>query len=290
MPGERTSQIPSRTERHGEPPGSERSGTGLLWSLWSGERPGRPGPRAGTPTPAMRTRSRSSAPRGSCRPAAGGFSKRRIAGESEHDLMGPYPLFACPNWAGLADDLNALRGRAVSVVVVADPLAPVTESDLRQAFRDRVAPLKPHQVRDLDRPPALPNHHRRRVRRAARAVEVEVCTDPGDASGGVDPSLRRPGRPPPGDGHRGVLTRRLSAPARVARPRGPARRARGPDGGHGAVVRGRSQRLLPPRGLRARGIRGERVLRAVRRRLRPASRARRAVGRPRRAGRGRVAG
>ena len=38
--------------------------------------------------------------------------------------------------------------------------------------------FKPHQVRDLDRPPALPNHHRRRIRRAARAVEVEVCTDP----------------------------------------------------------------------------------------------------------------
>ncbi len=112
-------------------------------------------------------------------PASGGWLlERRIPGESEHDLMGAYPIFACQNWTGLADDLHELGGSAVSVVLVADPLARVTEPQLRHAFRDRVTPFKPHQVRDLDRPAVLPSHHRRLVRRASRAVDVEVCTEP----------------------------------------------------------------------------------------------------------------
>ena len=123
--------------------------------------------------------------------AAAGCSSGRIAGESEHDLMGPYPIFACPNWAGLADDLDALRGRAVSVVVVADPLAPVTEPDLRQAFPDRVAPFKPHQVRDLDRPAALPSASPPSSPAGRACGRGRGLRRPDGAPGGMDASLCR---------------------------------------------------------------------------------------------------
>jgi hypothetical protein len=66
----------------------------------------------------------------------------------------------------------------LSVVLVADPLGGAGEPELRRAFPDRVVPLKDHLVRDLDEPADLPVHHRRHVRRASRAVEVEVCSDP----------------------------------------------------------------------------------------------------------------
>ena len=35
-----------------------------------------------------------------------------------------------------------------------------------------------HLIRDVDEPAHLPAHHRRHVRRASRAVEVELCADP----------------------------------------------------------------------------------------------------------------
>ena len=92
--------------------------------------------------------------------------------------MGPYPLFTCPNWSGLADDLDDLRTGALSVVLVADPLADIGEAGLRGAFPDRFVALKRHQVRDLEAAHTLPSHHRRHVRRASRAIEVEVCPDP----------------------------------------------------------------------------------------------------------------
>ena len=112
-------------------------------------------------------------------PRSGGWLlERPVPGGSRRDLMGPYPLFACRNWAGLPADIDELRDGVVSVVLVADPLAPVTESQLRRAFPDRVVPFKVHHVRDLERPVALPAHHRRHVRRASRAVEVEVCANP----------------------------------------------------------------------------------------------------------------
>ena len=51
--------------------------------------------------------------------------------------MGPYPLFGCIDWEGLPADMDGLDG-AVSVVLVADPLADVREPELRRAFPDRV--------------------------------------------------------------------------------------------------------------------------------------------------------
>lgn len=112
-------------------------------------------------------------------PLSGGWLlERPLPRGAGRDLIGPYPLFACPNWPGLAADLDDLDDSLVSVVLVADPLAGIGEPELRRAFPDRLVPFKRHQVRDLDEPADLPAHHRRHVRRSSGAVEVEVCAEP----------------------------------------------------------------------------------------------------------------
>ncbi len=114
-------------------------------------------------------------------PRSGGWLlSRRVAGTGRRDLTGPYPLLSCSRWDVLADDLAALDDDVLSVVAVADPLGTWDWADLEAAFPDHLVPFKRHLVRDLDRPAPLPAHHRRRLRHAARAVDVEVCADPTD--------------------------------------------------------------------------------------------------------------
>jgi hypothetical protein len=111
-------------------------------------------------------------------PRSGGWLlERPVPDGSASDLVGPYPLFSCANWDGLAADLEELEGDAVSVVLVADPLSDADEPQLRHAFPDHVVPFKRHHVRDLDERVDLSEHHRRHVRRATSAVEAEVCAD-----------------------------------------------------------------------------------------------------------------
>jgi len=108
----------------------------------------------------------------------GSVLERAIDGTSARDLMGPYPLFACADWSRLADDLEDLGDSMVSLVLVVDPLAHVEASQLERAFPDRSQTFKRHFIRDLEEPGGTTAHHRRSVRRAARAVEVEVCAEP----------------------------------------------------------------------------------------------------------------
>lgn len=112
-------------------------------------------------------------------PRSGGWVlERAISGTSARDLMGPYPLFACADWSGLPEDVDELGDDMVSLVLVADPLADVEASQLRRAFPDVVRPLQGHFICDLDVPNHATAHHRRNVRRAARAVDVETCAEP----------------------------------------------------------------------------------------------------------------
>jgi hypothetical protein len=98
--------------------------------------------------------------------------------DGERDLLGPYPLFACRNWGGLAADLESVDHHAVSVVLVPDPLAEPPEPELRRAFPDLMREFNRHRLRDLEREWKPPSHHRRHIRRAAAALEVEVCDEP----------------------------------------------------------------------------------------------------------------
>lgn len=112
-------------------------------------------------------------------PRCGGWVlERSIDGTDMRDLMGPYPLFACADWSRLADDVEALRDSVVSLVLVVDPLAGVGAAQLERAFPDHLRAFSTHFIRDLDGPATFTAHHRRTLRRAARAVEVEVCAEP----------------------------------------------------------------------------------------------------------------
>jgi hypothetical protein len=110
--------------------------------------------------------------------SGGWVLERQIPRTDDNDLMGPYPLFTCDDWSGLPADLDELGDAFVSVVVVVDPLADVDEAALSQAFPDLRAEMKPHFVRNLERPGQLPSHHRRHVRRASSASKTEICRDP----------------------------------------------------------------------------------------------------------------
>ncbi|MDP8910297.1 MAG: DUF2156 domain-containing protein [Chloroflexota bacterium] len=112
-------------------------------------------------------------------PRSGGcVLERAIAGTGARDLMGPYPVFACADWSRLADDLEALGDCAVSLVAVVDPLAGAEASQLERAFPDHLRTFNTHFIVDLDGPASITTHHRREVRRAARAVEIEICAEP----------------------------------------------------------------------------------------------------------------
>jgi Acetyltransferase (GNAT) domain len=112
-------------------------------------------------------------------PRSEGWLLERPVADGARDLSGPYPLFACRDWTGLAADLAELEGQVVSAVLVADPLGGAGESELRRAFPDVMRPYKLHFVRDHERAWQASAHHRRHIRRAAAAVEVEVCAEPG---------------------------------------------------------------------------------------------------------------
>ena len=110
--------------------------------------------------------------------SSGWLLERPIPGTPLRDAMGPYPLFSCSDWSGLAQDVKDLDGVLVSIVLVADPLGEAEPAQLCEAFPDHLAVLKHHLIRDTERAAPLPEHHRRNIRRAARSVDIEICDAP----------------------------------------------------------------------------------------------------------------
>ena len=105
---------------------------------------------------------------------------RPIAGTTDHDAMGCYPLFACQDWSGLQDDLEEVASELVCLSAVTEPLGEYDEALLRNSFQDVVRPFKQHHIANLSRP--LPSfvsgHHRRNARRALQQVGVERVEKP----------------------------------------------------------------------------------------------------------------
>ena len=97
-------------------------------------------------------------------------------GSTDRDAMGCYPVFSCRNWRGLAADFDAIGDEWVSLVVVTDPFAEMTEAELWLPFRDLVREYKAHFVVDLARPPGefVSAHHLRNALTARRAVAVRT--------------------------------------------------------------------------------------------------------------------
>jgi hypothetical protein len=106
--------------------------------------------------------------------------KRPIAGTSDWDAMGCYPIFVCENWEALSADLEQLRHEVVSFAVVTDPFGAYDASLLHACFPDVVRPFKQHCVVDLSLPmnSFVSAHHRRNMRKAASQVGVELCEAP----------------------------------------------------------------------------------------------------------------
>jgi hypothetical protein len=112
-------------------------------------------------------------------PSSGGWLlERNIADTAHRDAMGPYPLFSCANWEGLAADLGELKNDLVSIAVAPDPFGDY-DVDLLRACFDRVVAFKSHFVVDLSRPgPYGGRHHRYYARKALRDVSVDVLSNP----------------------------------------------------------------------------------------------------------------
>lgn len=111
----------------------------------------------------------------------GWILEREIPGTSHRDAMGCYPLFSCPNWSGLKEDIDALGTDLVSVAMVPDPFGEYQLSDLENSF-DFVRPFKEHVVVDLHGPweSQIIRHHRRKYRRAFEEMETKRCDPPQD--------------------------------------------------------------------------------------------------------------
>jgi hypothetical protein len=106
--------------------------------------------------------------------------ERPIAATSLFDAMGCYPLFACSDWSRLGEDCESLRYRCVSLALVTDPFAPLTEPDLRRWF-DVVVRFKDHFVVGVGpgHGPAASKHHRYYARKGLRETAVTRCDPSG---------------------------------------------------------------------------------------------------------------
>jgi hypothetical protein len=106
----------------------------------------------------------------------GWILERAIPWTGAVDAMGPYPVFACRNWAALGDDLEEIGTGLVSLALVADPFGNYDLEALRRCFPDRLVPFKRHFVTDFAKvgPQTVSKHHRYYARRALAAVEVDA--------------------------------------------------------------------------------------------------------------------
>ena len=110
----------------------------------------------------------------------GWLLRRAIPGTPFRDAMGCYPLFACQDWSGLADDIAEHAATLVSFCAVLDPFGDYAQDDLQRAFPDELLAYKTHFVVDTERPleGRVPQNHRRNARKALDAVQVELVADP----------------------------------------------------------------------------------------------------------------
>lgn len=113
-------------------------------------------------------------------PCSGGYIlKRQVPGFPDHDAMGCYPIFACPDWSLIHVDLEALKNELVCISLVTDPFSDTKPDYLRKCF-DSVKTFKEHFIADLSQSPNdfVSKHHRYYGRKAMKKLNVEVCSEP----------------------------------------------------------------------------------------------------------------
>jgi len=110
-------------------------------------------------------------------PRSGGWLLvRAIPGCADRDALAGYRHLFCDDWTSLAADLDDCRD-LVSIVGVTEPFAPVDSGELRRCFPDLVRAYKRNYVIDGTNLTPSP-HHRAKVRKALRRVNVVLEPDP----------------------------------------------------------------------------------------------------------------
>jgi hypothetical protein len=100
-----------------------------------------------------------------------------VIGTAFLDATGPYPFFVCRRWESLLDDVAALRAHAISLTLVTDPFAEVTQAMLSRTFTDLCREYKQHYVAALDRgaSQSVGEHHRRNIKLGLQKTSVETA-------------------------------------------------------------------------------------------------------------------
>lgn len=103
---------------------------------------------------------------------------RPVAGTGLFDLAGPYPIFSCPTWSALAEAVAGIAPGPVSLTLVSDPFAPLSEADLARIF-PVCRKIHDHWVIDLNRP-LEPSRHHRRMLKTVGPLDIQAGpADPG---------------------------------------------------------------------------------------------------------------
>lgn len=113
-------------------------------------------------------------------PQCGGWIlERQIPNFPYRDGMGCYPIFACKDWAELGNDIHALEGKLVSLVLVTDPFGDHSLDQLESLF-DVCFLFKQHYVTDLAQPIELSvrKRYRKYAQSALKELTVEHCDKP----------------------------------------------------------------------------------------------------------------
>jgi len=113
-------------------------------------------------------------------PGSGLHVLKRPLPDGHHDLVGLYPFSSCPSWAGLAGDLDSLRGSgAVALSLVSDPFRK-DEAVAAMSGWAVCRPFKTHWVVDLtgDWRAGRSRNTRYYAAKGCAAQEVFVSDDP----------------------------------------------------------------------------------------------------------------
>jgi len=98
------------------------------------------------------------------------------------DYVAPYPLCCCADWRLLKADVRDLHqiDGLVSVYFTTDPFGNWTVEELKDCFPDVCRVFKDHFVIDLRlaKDTYISKHHKRRITKLAKSVDVEVTLEP----------------------------------------------------------------------------------------------------------------
>lgn len=102
---------------------------------------------------------------------------RTIEPTSHSDVVGPYPFYVCEDWSRLAEDVNALSQDAVTLTIITDPFADVSEELISDTNPRLFKAYKQHYVVELGTPP-VSEHHRRNIKAGLRNTKIEIEEQP----------------------------------------------------------------------------------------------------------------